>query len=238
MLWDILQTIQIDPSQYILSRDNFTRRPPRYKVRGNKAAIEIMRPIPVSPSVIAAALSACAFEPESLNSERIEERFGSYGVEVLSHKAGVRRSSMYSVAGDTRVCRTYAVVRFEDEATLRVSEAHASVLAGESIGVTFKSTGWQIRKATLHLGSILLNASSHPIGKLMHLDGDVDLGIHAYRLVLEKGSQSVDYATIVEAHHPEYLPAVELKDLHGDSKGINLDDLDISNLETLVLETD
>jgi hypothetical protein len=41
----------------------------------------------------------------------------------------------------------------------------------------------------------------------------------------------------VEAHHPDYLPVVELKDLYGDSNGINLDDLDIANLETLVLET-
>lgn len=197
-----------------------------------------MRPVPASPAAIAAALNACAFEPESLNSERIEERFGSYGVEVLSHEAGVRRSSLHSIAGNTRVCRTYAVARFEDESTSRVAEAHADVLAGRSIGSTFKSTGWQIRKATLHIGEISLNASNIQIGKLMHLDGDIDLGIHAYRLVLEKESQSIDYATIVEAHHPDYLTVAELKDLYGEGNGANLNDLEIGSLEKLVLESD
>ena len=197
-----------------------------------------MRPVPVSPAAIAAALNASAFEPESLNSERIEERFGSYGVEVLSHEAGVRRSSLHSIAGDTRVCRTYAVARFEDESTSRVPEAHADVLAGRSIGSTFKSTGWQIRKATLHIGEVSLNASNIQIGKLMHLNGEIDLGIHAYRLVLEKESQSIDYATIVEAHHPDYLTVAELKDLYGDGNGVNLNDVEIGSLEKFVLESD
>ncbi len=197
-----------------------------------------MPPVPVSPADLAAALNVCAFEPESLNSERIEARFGSYGVEVLSHEAGMRRSSLYSNAGDAPVCRTYAVVRFEDESTARVAEAHADVLAGRSIGATFKSTGWQVRKETLHVGGIPLNASSHRIGELMHLDGEVDLGIHAYQLVLEKESQSIDYATIVEAHHPEYLTVAELKDLYGDSNGADLNDEEIGSLESLVLESD
>ncbi|MGI9200381.1 MAG: hypothetical protein ACR2QL_04940, partial [Woeseiaceae bacterium] len=64
-------------------------------MRGKRILSEVMRPSRISPFVIAAALSACAQEPEALNSERIEERFGSYGIEVLSHEAGVRRSSLY-----------------------------------------------------------------------------------------------------------------------------------------------
>ena len=122
-----------------------------------------MRSSRVSPVVIAAALSACALEPESLNSERIEDRFGSYGIEVLSHESGIRRSSLYSVDGNTRICRTYAVVRFVDESTPRVAEAHADILAGRSIGATFKSTGWHIGKVTLHVGRISLDGSEHAI---------------------------------------------------------------------------
>jgi hypothetical protein len=72
----------------------------------------------------------------------------------------------------------------------------------------------------------------------MQLDGEIDLGIHAYRLVLEKESQSVDYATIVEAHHPEYLTVAELKELYGEGNGVNLNDVEIGSLEELVLEFD
>ncbi len=197
-----------------------------------------MRPNPVSPTVIAAAVSACAFEPEALNSERIEDRFGSYGIEVLSHEAGVRRSSLYSLEGVTRVCRTYAVVHFQDESTARVAEAHADVLAGQSIGTTFKTSGWQIRKATLYIGTISLDASKHGIGELMQLDGEVDLGIHAYQLILEKESQSIDYATIVHAHHPDYLSIDELTELYGEGNQWNPGDAEVASIAAMVLESE
>ena len=197
-----------------------------------------MRSNQVSSVVIAAALSACALEPESLNSERIEERFGSYGIEVLSHESGIRRSSLYSIDGDTKICRTYAVVRFVDESTPRVAEAHADILAGHSIGATFKSTGWQIGKVTLHVGSISLDGSNHVIGDLMHIEGPTDLSLHAYQLVLEKDSQTIDYATIVEAHHPHYMSLPELEELYADSIDVDLSDAEIRKLSTLIRDID
>ena len=192
----------------------------------------------VSPVVIAAALSACALEPESLISERIEDRFGSYGIEVLSHEAGIRRSSLYSVDGDSKICRTYAVVRFVDESTPRVAAAHAEILAGQSIGATFKSTGWQIGKVTLHVGSLSPAGPEHAISKLMHIDGSTELAVHAYQLVLEKDAQTIDYATIVETHHPDYMSLQELEQLYGDSVETELSDEDVRNLWTLILDSD
>jgi hypothetical protein len=197
-----------------------------------------MRSNRVSPVVIAAALSACALEPESLNSERIKERFGSYGIEVLSHESGVRRSSLYSVDGNTRICRTYAVVRFVDESTPRVAAAHADILAGSSIGATFKSTGWHIGKVTLHVGSVSLDGANHAIGELMQIDGPTELGVHAYQLVLEKDSQTIDYATIVETHHPDYMSLPELEKLYGDSIAAALSDEEVRNLSTLIMDID
>ncbi len=197
-----------------------------------------MHSSPVSPVVIAAALSACALEPESLNSERIEERFGSYGIEVLSHESGVRRSSLYSIDGSAKICRTYAVVRFVDESTPRVAAAHADILAGRSIGATFKSTGWQIGKVTLHVGSISLDGSEHAIGTLMHIDESTQLGVHAYQLVLEKDSQTIDYATIVETHHPDYMSLPELEALYGDSIESELNNEDLRKLSTLIMDID
>jgi len=192
----------------------------------------------VSPVVIAAALSACALEPESLNSKRIEERFGSYGIEVLSHESGIRRSSLHSIDGDTRVCRTYAVVRFVDESTPRVAAAHADILAGSSIGATFKSTGWHIGKVTLHVGSISLDGSDHVIGDLMHINGPTELSVHAYQLVLEKDSQTIDYATIIEAHHPDYMSLPEIEELYGDSVDVDLTDDELRKLSTLISDID
>lgn len=192
----------------------------------------------VSPIVIAAALSACAQEPESLNSERIEERFGSYGIEVLSHESGVRRSSLYSIDNDMRICRTYAMVRFVDESTPRVAAAHADILAGGSIGATFKSTGWVIAKVTLHVGSISLDGSEHAINKLMHLEAPTELGVHVYQLVLEKDSQSIDYATIIETHHPDYMTPDELGKLYGNDIETQLDDEERRELSTLITDID
>jgi len=197
-----------------------------------------MHPNRVSPVVIAAALSACALEPESLNSERIEQRFGSYGIQVISHEAGIRRSSLYSLDGETQICRTYAVVRFVDESTPRVAEAHAGILAGQSIGSTFKSSGWEIAKVTLHVGSVTLSDPEHAIGRLMHLEQPAELGVHAYQLVLEKDEQTIDYATIVETHHPEYLSTSELKSLYGGSIHSELIDQEIRNISTLIMDID
>lgn len=69
----------------------------------------------------AAALLALLFgtavqarEPVSalLNSERIAQRYGSYGIEVLASDCGLRVSDLYSGEQTDRVTRTLAVVRF------------------------------------------------------------------------------------------------------------------------------
>lgn len=197
-----------------------------------------MRNNPVSPVVLAAALSACALESEVLNSERIGERFGSYGIEVLEHDAGVRRSSLYSIENDERICRTYAVVQFLEQGSQQVSDAHQAVLAGDSIGATFKATGWTIKKETLHVGTMTLDDPHHSIATLMHRDMVSDLAIHVYRLILEKDSRSFHYATIIETHHPDYLGMSELVELYDWNGSSNLNSDRISALVDLVLAED
>ena len=51
-----------------------------------------------------------------LNSERIAEKFGNYGIEVLEQNP-LRVSSLYSVEHGQRVCRTFAIVMFEPHPT-------------------------------------------------------------------------------------------------------------------------
>jgi len=197
-----------------------------------------MRSDQISPVVIAAALNACALEPESLNSERIEQRFGSYGIDLLQYAAGVRRSSLYSLAGEIRICRTYAVVRFEEQLAPSVAAAHAEVIAGQSIGATFKSGGWKIGKETLYVGALSLDSADHPITRLMHLGDGAQLAMHAYRLGLERDSLAMDYATIVEVHHPDYLTPDELASLYADSKQTATPGPAAHDLRSLVLDAD
>ena len=165
-------------------------------------------------SVIAAALDACAHESERLNSERIAERFGSYGIEVISSEPGLRRSNLYSSENDVRTCRTYAVVRFVDEPDAIIDDEHAQILAGKSIGAIFKASGWTILKETLHVGTATLEDAEHPVATMMHLDRKADVAMHVYRLLLEKQQQAIDYATLIELHHPDYLSRDDLLDLY------------------------
>ncbi len=187
------------------------------------------------PSVLAAVLSACATESVILNSERIEQRFGSYGIEVLASEAGLRRSNLFSVDGDTATCRTYAVVQFEEQHDERYDDAHSRVLAGDSIGATFKESGWGIEKQTMYIGSIRLPESRTDVGDLMRLTGAVDLAMHVYQLVLSRDDVAFEYATILEVHHPEYLSQRDLLDLYEYAAGDALPATELAKLAALVL---
>ena len=169
-----------------------------------------MRNTILPPSVLAAMLSACATESVLLNSERIEQRFGTYGIEVLASEAGLRRSNLFSYDGDTATCRTYAIVQFADQLDERYDEAHARVLAGDSIGATFREDGWDIQKHTLYVGVARMPEGPSEIRRLMRLTGAHDLALHIYQLVLVRGNIELEYATILEAHHPEYLTKKDL----------------------------
>lgn len=193
------------------------------------------KPVPVT--VLAAALSACVVESEQLNSERIEQQFGSYGIEVLSSKDGVRRSNLYSVDGDRRTCRTYAVVRFDDVPDSIIDREHAQILAGQSIGAIFKENGWAIYKETQYIGEHQLGRDDHPVYALMALDARPPLAMHVYRLLLKKGAQVIEYATIIELHHPQYLGRDAIEDLFvvEDTGGLPGDAL--KDIEALVDDT-
>jgi len=164
--------------------------------------------------VLAAALSACSLQSEVLNSERIKNRFGSYGVEIIEQDDDTRHSSLYSMSDGKRTCRTYAIVKFAAGDAFDISDVHQKVVDGASIGSTFKSDGWEIHKETIYVGDVALPGVRHPVGELMHLRSTENLAVHAYHLHIEKGSTSQQYATIVEIHHPEYLDESELLELY------------------------
>jgi hypothetical protein len=193
-----------------------------------------MRRNTVSPVVLAAALSACALEPELLNSERIVQRFGNYGIEILEQTDAVRRSNLYSLENGLRTCRTYAVVDFVELSDVNSTDAHQDILAGGSIGATLKESGWTIRKDTVHIGNISFANRDHPVMQMMRLSDIQDLAMHVYRLVLEREGESANYATIVEVHHPDYLSENELHDLSDPDMATSLDPASIEAFVALI----
>ena len=186
-------------------------------------------------SVVAAALDACAHESERLNSERIADRFGSYGIDVISSKPGLRRSNLYSEENGVRTCRTYAVVRFVDEPNALIDAEHAQILAGKSIGAIFKASGWAILKETLHIGTANLDDAYHPVASLMRLEDKTDIAMHVYRLLLKKSDQAIEYATLIELHHPEYLDQSDLLNLFAVDAGTSLQPQQVEAMKRLGL---
>jgi hypothetical protein len=197
-----------------------------------------MRNTHFPPSVLAAILSACATESVVLNSERIERRFGSYGIDDLASEAGLRRSSLCSFDGDTATCRTYAIVHFEEHLDERYNDEHLKVLAGDSIGATFKESGWNIRKNTLFIGNIRLPDKRTEIGTLMGLSGAHDLALHVYQLVLVRNDSELEYATILETHHPEYLSEADLREIFEYDSDQSLPASDFAQLAALIFRTE
>lgn len=179
-------------------------------------------------------LSACATESVNLNSQRIEKRFGSYGIEVLASEAGLRRSSLFSFDGDTSTCRTYAVVQFVEQVDERYNDAHSKVLAGDSIGATFREDGWDVRKKTLFIGTVRLPDSRTAVGDLMRLTGAHDIALHVYQLVLARENSELEYAVILEAHHPEYLSVKDLQETFADANGTTLQPSELEQLSQLL----
>lgn len=194
-----------------------------------------MRFTRVASSLVALTLAACADATEPLNSERIEEEFGSYGLEVISFRDGLRRASLYSTHDSGTVTRTYAISHFDDIPQHVRENEHERILAGSSIGATFKSAGWSIYKETLYIGNVNPETDIHGIRQLMRLPDAPDLAMHVYRLHVKKNSELVDYATIIEIYHPEYMTYARLQSIFGQHAAQAADDAQVEHWRSLIL---
>ena|SRR5688572_17519327 len=154
-----------------------------------------------------------------LNSERIEQKFGSYGVRVLeSTSPGQRISCLYSTHDSKQICRTVAVTNFEDQLDPSLMEGHRLIVEeDQSIGATFKRLGWALTKENLYLGQIDPKAPC-----LFDFMGNIapqPLAIHVYKLSLSKEEKkNLPYAIIAEIHHSDYLSTTDLKALFQDDR--------------------
>jgi hypothetical protein len=152
---------------------------------------------------------------ELLNSERIARRFGSYGVEILESDARLRVSSLYSVEEGGRVCRTLAVVVFPALLDPAVAAEHRRILDGGSIGTVFAEAGWAITKRQRLVGEVPAPAPTDRLGRLMGVSDPGRLALDVYSFVVTRHGRSVDYATIAEVYHPDYLRLADLRALYG-----------------------
>ena len=159
-----------------------------------------------------AALLGQPAERELLNSERIEAKFGSYGIEVLEQDAVRRVSNLYSGFGEEKTCRTFAVVRFPPQIDAAVTAEHAAILAGGSLGAVFVAAGWEVRKS--HLSYSEYRATPR-LASLMRVPQRTRLATDIYALDVAKDGRIVEYATLVEIHHPDYLTRGDLAAIYG-----------------------
>jgi len=167
-------------------------------------------------AVITAAItvvSAAQTPPrELLNSERIATSFGSYGVAVLEQNDAVRVSNLFSGADDQRTCRTFAIVRYAEPSDPALRAEHAAIVAGGSIGAVFAAQGWEVRKTHLYYAE---RPASAKLASLMRIAVGTSLAEHAYVLDVVKGGRAIEYAALVEIHHPDYLAVADLVTIYG-----------------------
>ena len=173
-------------------------------------------------AAVVAAPPAAQPPRELLNSERIAAKFGTYGIEVLAQGDGLRVSNLFSTASGTQTCRTFALVRYPPAVDPALAEPHAAIVAGGSIGAVFAAHGWEVRKTHLYYGEI---AASAQLAKLMRIEQGARLAEHIYVLDLAKGGRVLEYAALVEIHHPDYLRRADLEDIYGPPDTANRHDL-------------
>ena len=181
------------------------------------ASNHLLRPlIPLFVAAITAAVAVVAAAQtaprELLNSERIAATFGNYGVTVLEQNAVVRVSSLFSEADEQRTCRTFAIVLYAERIDPSLSAEHAKIVAGGSIGAVFAASGWEVRKTHLYYGE---RAASAKLASLMHIAAGTPLAEHVYVLDVVKDGRAIEYAALVEIHHPAYLSLANLAAIYG-----------------------
>ncbi|MSQ98590.1 MAG: hypothetical protein EXR85_04750 [Xanthomonadales bacterium] len=153
-----------------------------------------------------------------LNSERIKQKYGSYGIDVLQDDGKVRISSLYTTRGSQKTTRTLAVVVYPELIPVQIQQEHQAITAGGSIGEVFARKGWCVVKENLYFGEIKASLDFEEIYSLMGGIEETNLAVHVYRLSVCRAGSCFAYATLSEVHHPDYLGLSDLREIYGGSK--------------------
>ncbi|MFK7958440.1 MAG: hypothetical protein AB8B96_20280 [Lysobacterales bacterium] len=159
-------------------------------------------------ALLSSALVAnCAAPRATLNSDLIQSKFGSYGVQVLEQTSTVRVSNLYSGNATAQTTRTFAVVQFNEPMPQPLLTPHQQVLAGGSLGSTLASNGWKLAKQTIQHTRTL---ATPRLARMMQVAVDTELATHVYALSAKADGVNFHYALIAEIHHPAHLSQAEL----------------------------
>lgn len=163
-------------------------------------------------------IAGCATQPADivLNSDRIRDKFGSYGVDILYADERKRISSLYSESSTGKTTRTFAVVDFQAPVPQALEREHSRVTSGQTIGEVFRASGWHIEKLHLYIGNLDTTIEDQRIAELMRIALPPVLAGHVYAFVVTRNQQRLTYATIIEVHHPEFLSAETLQQIYGE----------------------
>lgn len=157
------------------------------------------------------AFAVSVASAQILNSERIEQTFGSYGISVLYSDEMLRLSNLYSEHEGEMVTRTLAVVEYPEISNVAFAAEHQVITSGGSIGSTFTEAGWEVIKRNL---SIFEFSAPEEFSGPMGVDASAKIATHFYQLDIEKNGQRYAYASIVEMHHPDYLSKADLSSIY------------------------
>lgn len=150
-----------------------------------------------------------------LNSERIERRFGNYAIEVIAQDRIARVSDLYSQHGEVRTTRTLAFVEWVLPIDHAIVDLHERILAGGSLGATFKAAGWRVEKGSFtFIEAFPRTESPHGLCERMRIarDGPPLAGV-GYHLMISRDGLTLPYAEITEIYHPDFLRREDLKAL-------------------------
>lgn len=163
----------------------------------------------------ACCIIGCTTYSNTLNSELITQKFGTYGIEVIENENNIRVSTLYSYKENERISRTFAITTLTEQIETIFSVEHDLITKGGSIGAVFKDHGWNITKQHKFIGNVTIDNQSKRISRLMRIEPPLPLAIHIYVFVISKNKKSFNYATIAEIHHPAYLTSTMLKSTYG-----------------------
>lgn len=171
---------------------------------------------PLVGAAILAGMLGGACVPEApgplLNSERIEQTFGSYGIAVVYSDASLRLSNLYSLENDEKITRSFAIVGYPESIDPAYAAEHETILAGGSIGATFEAAGWDVVKMRHAFYTTTIWRDLVPA---MRVEPGTPLATDAYELEIARGDEHFDYATIIELQHPDYLTLEALERIYG-----------------------
>ncbi len=151
-----------------------------------------------------------------LNSERIEQKFGSYGIDIVQSDNQSRVSFLYSLDPNNKNknkknYHTLAIVKFKE--TRQVSIIHERILNGGSIGKSFKKEGWEIDK-TNHQMMVISNPDKLLFKSWLPQISNENLALHFYELNVKTENYYYLYAEILEIHHPKYLGFSDITEIY------------------------